>query len=530
MTGGQITDHSEQTGGFFFINGRNGAGRRTRQARAHTARINRERKALEPRPRHEGGKDHERAGDAAQDGVTARNADHMKLALYRPVSPVFGALQATTFDKAHEKAAAETWRYTRGYIHQSLSPTAVAARFEAFCERVPFYHAASYSAAIHHDVAMKKLAKTQTQATIAHKIECIRLVNQLVSTLNDDPENLDLLLFLLTCLLNEEPTQAMLDREDRVHLFSPHQPAVGGVNIFGQCKTEQLHCDAVVLLVQRAGGLGGLRWPDLPRVLASCHLIISSVKLQPPPLPRAWEVEAVTEPVALPGGRTLAIGFAKISAALPALAAQAFFNLAWVDHTVDGARVVRPTDAQSAQHSRMLMDAHHRVMSLPPREGLSEQQAEGRNLALYECCRLAAMIYSCAVILPLPTVTGWHVVLLNRLRRALENFDLTHQTEDTNPVLIWCLVVANMTAMRCESKQYFRLALRDCLFASGLVSWQKVRTTVREFFWSEAACAQGALVMWEGLYMDEAPSYFDDYQKFREELLLAGKEGKRSYT
>ncbi|KAK4954648.1 hypothetical protein LTR10_008081 [Elasticomyces elasticus] len=518
--GGQVADQNEQTGGFFFINGLSGVGRRTRKARAHTARINRERKALEPRPRRENGKDHERAGDAAQTGVIVDNVDQAKLALYRPVSPVFGALQVTTFDKAHEKAAAETWRYTRDYIHQSLSPTAVAARFQAFCQRVPFYHAASYSAAIHHDVATKKLAKTQTQATIAHKIECIRLVNQLVSTLNDDPENLDLLLFLLTCLLNEEPTQAMLEREDRVHLFSPHQPAVGGVNIFGQCKTEQLHCDAVVLLVQRAGGLDGLRWPDLARVLAS-------VKLQPPPLPRAWEVEAVTEPVTLSGGRTLATGFAKIATALPTQAAPAFFNLAWVDHTVDGARVVRPTDAQSAQHSRMLMDAHHRVMSLPPREDLSEQQAKGRNLALYECCRLAVMIYSCAVILPLPTVTGWHVVMLNRLRRALDISSLTTQAEDTNPVLIWCLVVANMTAMRCESKQYFRLALRDRLFGNGLTSWPKVRTIVRQFFWSEAACAQGALVMWQGLYMDEAPSYFDDYQRFREELILAGKEGNK---
>ncbi|KAK3117511.1 hypothetical protein LTR53_001028 [Teratosphaeriaceae sp. CCFEE 6253] len=127
-------------------------------------------------------------------------------------------------------------------------PRASSGRASTPSARSPaIVYAASYLAAIHQDFRAKRLLVSRGPTVVAHKLACIRLVNAILSGQTECIDSLDILMFLLTNLLIEEPTVAMLEREDMLHPFSPHNPTVFSVDVFGQCQTDQMHCHAVVI-------------------------------------------------------------------------------------------------------------------------------------------------------------------------------------------------------------------------------------------------------------------------------------------
>jgi hypothetical protein len=64
----------------------------------------------------------------------------------------------------------------------------------------------------------------------------------------------------------------------------------------------------------------------------------------------------------------------------------------------------------------------HRPVSLPL--GSDGKDMTMQQTCIYECCRLTALLYACAVTFPLPPSMGWDRNLVRGIKQTLENLSL----------------------------------------------------------------------------------------------------------
>lgn len=149
-----------------------------------------------------------------------------------------------------------------------MSEREIAWYFEAYCEHLIVFHAAAYSAANHQDRLRGEPLRTSSVEIIGHKIEAIRLLNTLLSDL--DNANIETVLMAMLCLMRKEPQEDQL-QPDQMLLFRPHLPQVNGVDIYGRgmdSRPDGIHRHAIGYLITRAGGLGNLRSSGLAKAIA----------------------------------------------------------------------------------------------------------------------------------------------------------------------------------------------------------------------------------------------------------------------
>ena len=146
--------------------------------------------------------------------------------------------------------------------------------------------------------------------------------------------------------------------------------------------------------------------------------------------------------------------------------------------------------------------AIHSTLSLPPWEELSISDNGETDFALYEACRITAVIYSNAVLLGMPTHSGWHQNFVGKLRGVLQATDLSALAEYSPDVLVWILFIGAISSYRTPHRCFFETSLRDALLLTGMVSWHSVRHCLGEFLWSEDACEHGAAVIWDAMDLE----------------------------
>jgi hypothetical protein len=128
---------------------------------------------------------------------------------------------------------------------------------------------------------------------------------------------------------------------------------------------------------------------------------------------------------------------------------------------------------------------------------------------VYECCRLSALLYSTAIIFPISPHTGWYLPLLAKIKRLLETSDtlLYSEPDEVTHVVLWCLTVAGIAALRTEHRKWFENTLGAALRRNRFSAWEEVRDILGRFVWSDVACGPGAILLWERLVSPEARTW-----------------------
>jgi hypothetical protein len=139
---------------------------------------------------------------------------------------------------------------------------------------------------------------------------------------------------------------------------------------------------------------------------------------------------------------------------------------------------------------------HHALLSLPTAD---EALIPERDRGVYECCRLGGILYSTAVLFPLPKSTGTLPRIASMVRTAVEGFRLETCFEGGGKVLIWILLLGGIAAEGTLERVWFLRRLKPLLAMEGITSWTSLNGLVARFLWMESACADGALKVWEEL-------------------------------
>lgn len=136
----------------------------------------------------------------------------------------------------------------------------------------------------------------------------------------------------------------------------------------------------------------------------------------------------------------------------------------------------------------------HQLLSLPSGEELTE--GEVNSASIYECVRLATIIYSAAVTFPLPPLTGIFHNLSSALRNVLEESKTDPHWRSSSKALLWILVLGGIAASGTNEKSWYVLNLSIILSAMKLSTWNQVSIELESFLWLESACGSGGRDLW----------------------------------
>ncbi|KAK4502270.1 hypothetical protein PRZ48_005695 [Zasmidium cellare] len=422
---------------------------RSKQSRAHVARVNRQRQR-EERLKSEGAKRGQSASDArtlpeatakgtktrtpqdsdsrlsirrrddkARPTATSRrwHSAPTVTVLSRTPFPVFGALRIGSFDLEKSHGAADIADYCFNTVMNSwLDPELKPVWFAAFFEHPLVFHSLSYSCGILQDVSN---GRSIQPARLVHRLKTIQIVNQQLGNIeNVDPE-----------------------------------PILLAITTLWRINTDQL-----------------------------------TLKQSLEPL--SEDVEGRGFVTQVPG-------------ALPTDALATLRRLSMVDKLLDdfSAKIVSLSD--DIILATLGNSVQHELLSLLPWQSLSEDDRRGCYLVTYEVCRITAILYSNAVIFPMAPNASWLEKLLKQLRLVLETSNVSIWHGDTLQILIWSLFIAGMAAFWTRHRNFFVAHLRSTLKQAGLTSLEAVKAMIREFLWRDDGCGQGATILWDIVHPKE---------------------------
>ena len=355
---------------------------------------------------------------------------------------------------------------------------------------------------MHSDILSNRVERSGSGRVVMHKAAAIGLLKDQLEHLSSD-EDLDAAVLTVLALARNELDQGSM-RVGVVLQFEPHLPTASWMNVYGRVEPVETHARAMLLLVERAGGLPNLKLPGLAATIAYADLLDASATYRKPAFACWWEMDKtiVHAHSGLRSGAGNAPGrafFTKGTRGLPGSAISVLVCLA----TVDRYMAARHNKALEKEEENLLVMSRntiqHRLLSLPSFEDLSESETEGTDPVGYEICRLTAVIYSNAVILGLPPHTRWHEVLAKRLRALLESNQSSSVVVEVSDLLIWALCVGGLAAWRTPEREFFESALRNATRKRKLLTWVKVERVVEDFLWSQSACKHGAAMIWLSL-------------------------------
>jgi hypothetical protein len=156
----------------------------------------------------------------------------------------------------------------------------------------------------------------------------------------------------------------------------------------------------------------------------------------------------------------------------------------------------KPGGLTLGQLARTRAAIEKRLLILPSANELNMAGAASPNI--YECCRLTAMIFGVAVILPIPNTYDVLQIYVTRLKLAIEESRLdTLQSVDANlsPVFLWMLFLGGIAALDKPERRWFvsQLAL---LIDKLRTDWSGVEEILETFLWLDSACGPGGRELW----------------------------------
>ena len=140
----------------------------------------------------------------------------------------------------------------------------------------------------------------------------------------------------------------------------------------------------------------------------------------------------------------------------------------------------------------------HSLMSLRTRQELVDSNSVIGE-PLYECCRLAVIVYSFLIIFPLPPVEGPFEALAAQLQMDWIATDLDRPTKSRSRILLWILVMGAIAAIGLPERPWFLLQIRTLSRRMGIGDWEEIRDVLQSFLWLPSASDLDGQDLWIGM-------------------------------
>jgi hypothetical protein len=145
-----------------------------------------------------------------------------------------------------------------------LEPASAFAWTTAFCQYAVVHHAFSFAIALHRDLFTGRFLRTRKADMLEHKTMAIQLLNRLLSSQMDGPM-LEMALLVISVLAQSDFNEHEIEKAYAGHLlpFDPPLPPPLELRVFARLDCVPAHGQAMVVMINKAGGLANLQTPGL---------------------------------------------------------------------------------------------------------------------------------------------------------------------------------------------------------------------------------------------------------------------------
>jgi hypothetical protein len=137
----------------------------------------------------------------------------------------------------------------------------------------------------------------------------------------------------------------------------------------------------------------------------------------------------------------------------------------------------------------------HTLMSLPSADEIPCWEKGDRSR--YETLRIALILFSMAVVFPLPRITAVRARVVCSLKAAIEESDPEDIWVESPHVFLWILVLGGTSALGMEERGWFvrRLAHVSCTLSCS--TWRDAEHIMSKHLWLQSACDGAGRELWE---------------------------------
>jgi hypothetical protein len=161
-----------------------------------------------------------------------------------------------------------------------------------------------------------------------------------------------------------------------------------------------------------------------------------------------------------------------------------------IDHYLKG----KPDGLTLGEIARTRTGIQKRLLLLPPDEELGIMPLF--SPCLYEPCRLTGLIFSIAVVYPVPKTYAMLRSLSLRLKASIEKSEISRsRSSEVQYVLLWILMLGGIAALDKAERPWFVSQLA-ALVRILEIDWDGVEEILESFLWLESACGSGGRLLW----------------------------------
>ncbi|KAK7756541.1 hypothetical protein SLS62_001377 [Diatrype stigma] len=295
-------------------------------------------------------------------------------------------------------------------------------------------------------------------------------------------------------VLSAKPLGPTLINSSSHGLFQPPAPQAGCIDRIGAIECHCEHIDVLRRLVRECGGILKIKAPSLQEHLQYIDLLDASQRVTAPAFELCFSYNHVLETdmarcrLLLKQADTFPVDehFKEI-----------ILGLRYCCQILDDLCNEPQGADQKTLPYRMLPTyreiVHHRLLSLP------------RGQPNTEICRLATLIFSYGVTLPLPNPRPIRS-LVQQLKEALTT--PSYAANQNSELMFWATMLGAMASFNHTTEDdlhiFFLDRLRILATELAIFSWEEARALLDKFVWLSRACDDGARYVWENLLVDRA--------------------------
>jgi hypothetical protein len=163
-----------------------------------------------------------------------------------------------------------------------------------------------------------------------------------------------------------------------------------------------------------------------------------------------------------------------------------------IDHYLQG----KPAGLTLGQIVRTRTGIQKLLLLLPPAKE-DDRIVSSEKSSLYECCRLTALIFSVAVIFPIPNTYNVLQNLVRRLKAAIEVVHIASCEAEYWEIYLWILVIGGIAALGKPERDWFVTQLAFVGIGTLGLDWEGTEVIMRTFLWLDSACSSSGRLLWD---------------------------------
>ena len=381
------------------------------------------------------------------------------------------------------------------------------------------FHALIYVGSNHLDFMRWSNVFSNAPEPLSHKLIVIQKLSQALS----DPRQAsrDEIILVILILASE----VFINKKGNSSPFNSPLRNLIWLNMYGNLKPVPQHAKALADIIRMRGGLETVELYGLAEIIVGrvelsslivlCwfltvvrgDIISSTNSLAKPSFPplrihtasilnlKTWAISPPRPDIQTQASAFQSLGeYGITESMLEVLDSIGAFTLA-VDYYLQG----NPFGLKLGAVARTRTAVQQRLLLLPTAEELGIPLSSSNPKPkpnIYECCRLTALIYSVAVVLPLPNSHSVLQELVRRLTVVMEILDFRIFGVGLEGVLLWMLVLGGIAALDTPQRDWFTSRLAWAVRKLDRDDWEGVEDILRSFLWLDSACGQGGRLLW----------------------------------